>query len=287
MIPAIDPADLHDNPKFAKLLKILAKEFLTLDGSTRDDYWLATRDETAKLAEVIPLVAARLTTRLSDEDRDLLQDDVDFFMDDISEIGRLVSDRLTQDVVSLSSVVSRDDTRTSPDQHPSARHPAEEITSRRAHIAELETDISRSRTSIANTTSSILELYTALLERSIRILEQTKLGTMTRGVKAQSTHLAAVAQALDSKMLISKAETESQIYTPAARNALQSYSGHLQRTQTLLHERIQAATSLLRQYQGVSGGGEGEGEMMPLVARYKALLEDGAALKADLARLSA
>jgi len=57
-----------------------------------------------QLQEVIEIVAAQLNTRLSPEDRELLEDDVEYFLDHIAPIGKALSTQLSANALHLAKI---------------------------------------------------------------------------------------------------------------------------------------------------------------------------------------
>ncbi|GME49191.1 Galactosyl transferase [Neofusicoccum parvum] len=79
MLPPIDPAALERNPKFKVLYEDLSKNKLNEDASTRDIKRQRVIEQARELHEVITIVAAQLNGRVPSAEREILQEDVDYF----------------------------------------------------------------------------------------------------------------------------------------------------------------------------------------------------------------
>ena len=74
------------------------------------------------------------------------------------------------------------------------------IGTRRKELVVAQETLSNSRLELAVAASKVLETYREVVETTIRALEQTKYGSVARGIKAQTEHLAIVAESMDAKL---------------------------------------------------------------------------------------
>lgn len=152
------------------------------------------------------------------EDRELLQDDVDYLMvhldriprkcsvsqltklqDHLRPIGQLLSSYLS-DIVSTLTQVAYPNEAKSPSTSTLSGKLSQEARSRREKILETQENLATARLRMAATANVLLATHTEVLERIIRILEQTKHGSLSRGLKAHAEHLAIVAENMEAKL---------------------------------------------------------------------------------------
>ena len=67
-------------------------------------------------------------------------------------------------------------------------------------LALAKETLSDSRLKLTMAASSILEIHRDIIETAVRALEQIKYGSVARGIKAQTEHLAIVAESMDAKL---------------------------------------------------------------------------------------
>jgi len=311
MIPPVDASTLAKNPQFAQLYKHLTHSALNSDGSTKltsskqsrratAEQLKAFQVETARqlllrsslakitsrvdelpdeLLGVIEAVAAQLNNTCSTEDREILEDDVEYFMGHLRPIGRPLSDHLSESALQLAYVA-----------HPSQKigpntartllsSLPQEIVSRREHLFETQDALSAEQQGLVSLACNVLEAHRELLEAIIKILEQTKHGSVSRGFKAHADHLAVVVANMDAKLRVLKHEALVEIYTPSVQSALQNYERHLEDTTTRLRQRRKAAEDEVRKY---SSAGDG---MSEIVSKYSSLLKETDAVRVDIRRL--
>ncbi|MCJ1362956.1 hypothetical protein MMC16_002062 [Acarospora aff. strigata] len=308
MLPPIDPATLRNNPTFEHLYKNLTSSILNQDGSSRApapgaatavprEELEAAQVQVAKarilrdalprlthggdelpmeLQEVISIIAAQLNTPLSPEERSLLDDDVAYFLEHITPISRTLSKHLSAQLHALANLAypQESNLRTKTVSLP------HDLTTRRTLLQTSHSTLLSKNLPLATTACAILSTYRALHETIIRVLEQTKYGSVARHTKARAEMLCLVAGSLDLKLRILKSDTLSEIYTPEVQAALSNYKAHLEDTETGLRRREREAKETLRKYEAVH-----EGDMNVLAARYRGLLKEVEAVKADIGRL--
>lgn len=104
-------------------------------------------------------------------------------------------------------------------------------------ISSTRNELSTSRTTLATTTSTLLDLYTRAMKTCIRLLEQTIHGSIARHTRARATYLAIVAEGIEKKYQLLKAQTINQVYT--------------KETRALLAERMVEVETEIRMVTGV------------------------------------
>lgn len=150
-----------------------------------------------QLQEVIDIVSSQLTTQLSPSARDILSDDLVHFLEHLLPIGEAISSDLSKTASHLKRIAY-------PGAHQDTHTKAPNLTcfmqTRRKDLASARETLSESRLKLAMAASSVLELHRGIVEVAIRALEQTKYGSIARGIKAQTEHLAIVAESMDAKL---------------------------------------------------------------------------------------
>ncbi|KAI4135603.1 MAG: hypothetical protein LQ347_000535 [Umbilicaria vellea] len=127
--------------------------------------------------------------------------------------------------------------------------------------------------------SSVLELHRSIAKVSILALEQTKYGSVARGIKAQTEHLAIVAESMDTKLQVMNLEALSEAYTPEVRTALARYKRHLDDASLRLKQTEYEAERQLREYES-SGKG-----MEEIAEKYGELRKKMDSVMVDVKRL--
>ncbi|KAI9820686.1 MAG: hypothetical protein M1827_005055 [Pycnora praestabilis] len=231
-----------------------------------------------ELQDVIVIIAMQLNTRLGSEDHEILEDDEEYFLDHIRPIGQNLSAYLIDLVLRILRVAHPEE--------PSAQKLRDRITIlpqrislRRKELLEKEDAIAAERLVLASTACSVLEAHRNLLEAIIRVLEQTKHGSVSRGVKAHAEYLAVVTENMEAKLRVMKHEALSEVYTPDILAALRNYEEHLQDTTIRLRQQEKAARSELDRY-----GAVGE-DMYEIASRYSGILKDTENVRGDIRRL--
>lgn len=150
-----------------------------------------------QLQEVIDIVSSLLTTQLSPLARDTLSDDLVHFRENLLPIGEALSSDLSKTASHLRRIAylgAHQDTHT---RTPNLTYL---IQTRCKDLAASRETLSETRLKLAMAASSVLELHRSIAKVSILALEQTKYGSVARGIKAQTEHLAIVAESMDTKL---------------------------------------------------------------------------------------
>jgi len=312
MLPPIEPTVLRENPQFASLYKKLTTTVLNPDGSIKpspeeaksrsklEEDLRVAQTEAAKaqlirttlprlsyggnelpeeLQEVVQIVAAQLTSDLSNADKDLLSEDVSYFLNHLKLIGSALSSELSSTASHLARIANPD-----PQSNPSTLltqipQLSLSLQTRREALLRSQEALSLARVELAAMAAAVLEASRELIEAAIRTLELTKYGSVARGVRAQAEHLAMVAEGMDAKLQVTKLEALHEIYTPEVRTALERYKEHLEDTRIRLGRRERDARGRL---QGYDRAGK---EMGEISRRYGQLRREVETVKADIRRL--
>lgn len=307
MLPPIDPSTLEQNPGFKALYKDLSTRRLNPDGSSKDLKKQRAQDQTRKklntartevaksqilrdslidlpskagdlppeLHEVIEIVYAQLHGQILPEDHEILEYDIEYFLEKITPVSKAISALLKSTTLHLTRIASPEAPLPSLSTL-SANLPATATTLRDSTTALADT-LTQERLSLANIASEVLAAHRDLLEAIIRILEQTMHGSVARATRAQAEHLAMKAAGVEMKLNIHAATHPP---PPALTSALKSYNAHLLSLQAGLRTREQAAEKTLQQYERAGGKG-----MLEIAGRYAQLTEEIERVKDEIARL--
>lgn len=150
-----------------------------------------------QLQEVIDIVSAQLTTHLSPSARDILSDDLVHFLEHRLPIGKALSLDLSKIASHLRQIANFE---AHQDTHTETANLTHFMQTRCKGLASARETLSESRLQLARTATSGLQLHRDIVEIAIRALEQTKYGSVARGIKAQTEHLAIVAESMDAKL---------------------------------------------------------------------------------------
>ncbi|KAI9777096.1 MAG: hypothetical protein M1839_009052 [Geoglossum umbratile] len=311
MLPPIDPSVLRSNPQFEQLYSHLTTSLLNPDGSTKakppqksQDNSLreslraaqehAVRSQLLKrslgqlagigselpeeLLEVVDMVAAMLSAGLRGEERELLEDDVEYFLNHLRPIGSVLSAYLYNSAIQLVKIVYPEESNPKTLRTLIPTLPTHISTLRQTLLSQQDS-LSTNHLSLTATSCTVLSTHRNLLETIIRTLEQTKHGSVARGARAHAEHLSIVAESMDAKLKILEHEALREIYPPAVQSALKNYEEHLRDMRRRLKERERKAEEEVGRYEGKGV------DMKVLVARYGGLLREIEATRGDIRRL--
>ncbi|KAH9875453.1 hypothetical protein J1614_004945 [Plenodomus biglobosus] len=212
MLPPVDPAVLQRNPNFEVLYKDLCTRKLNPDGSTRDTKKQRVHDEIRRsltnartnylssqilidslsalpshttdlppeLYSPIETVIALLSGQISDSDREILAEDISFFLSNISTISDALSTQLAATAEHLCTIAD-------PTNPPSL----DELNTAAASLQDsatrsLPASLQLAHLDLTNTASKLLSTHLSLLSTSIRILEQTQHGALARHTRTSA-----------------------------------------------------------------------------------------------------
>jgi hypothetical protein len=149
-----------------------------------------------ELQSALEIVTAQLNGHVPDSDRGILSGDIDLFLDNITTVSDALSTQLSITVEYLCKIADP--------KSPPAISSLSTAASSLHHIATqgLPHDLSTARIQLTNTTTTLLTTHLTLLTTSIRILEQTQHGALSRHTKssAELLHMRATVLGLQAKM---------------------------------------------------------------------------------------
>lgn len=152
-------------------------------------------------------------------------------------------------------------------------------------IRKLQDDNSQTRSAISSSRLSLIYETTALhashrqaLDLSIRTLEQTLHGSVSRATNAKAEYLATVARAMSAKTQVQLNSLLAQTQSEEVRGALQSKVEELEREGTGLKRKLREREEDLEEYRG-QGGIEG------VAGEYAQVLKEIERVKEDVRRL--
>ncbi|KAL1648859.1 putative alpha-1,6-mannosyltransferase mnn11 [Diplodia intermedia] len=280
MLPPIAPALLERNPKFKVLYEDISQNKLNSDASTKDVKRQRLVDEARKLHEVITIVAAQLNGHIPSSDREILQEDVEYFTEHIVPISRALSAHLKSTAVQLCRIASPET-----DPNPGTIRSLPSIAQdQQDDVAASTAALASHRVALADLAAATLDAQTRLVEVVVRVLEQTVHGSAARAARAKAEHLAAVAKGLELKLsvvtLTSRGEGELE-------RAVEGYGRWLRGEREELDHRKAIAEDRLRDFEEAGGGGGGgKGGMLREIARrYAEVEEEIARVRGEVGRL--
>lgn len=138
--------------------------------------------------------------------------------------------------------------------------------------------LASARLDISHEVAQVHELYKQILASSIRLLEQTIHGAVSRASKAKAEYLAIVADGMSKKLGIQHQQLLSQVYSAEMQEELQERSSEMMREEKSSKRKIEAAHERLGQYR------EGRG-MEGMADEYAKILGETARVREEIARL--
>ncbi|KAF2272848.1 uncharacterized protein EI97DRAFT_405510, partial [Westerdykella ornata] len=306
MLPPVDPSILDQNPNFSTLYKDLCTRKLNPDGSTRDTKRQRIHDEIranlhtsithhhttrllltllstlpsksspeslpSDLHPVIELMSARLSGHISSPaDLELLSGDETFFLGNIDTIALAISEQLDKMAEQLCRIADP----LSPPHISSLPTKASSLHQAATH--DLPDSLATARFDLANTAHDVLTLHRQVLETSIRILEQTMHGSLSRGVKARAEVVRAQSALLG---LQARIHTLTHPPPPEFVAALKNYRAVQRQERNALKDREALARQTLELYDKA-----GEKGMRDAARRAKVLQAEIQRTKAEIERL--
>lgn len=143
---------------------------------------------------------------------------------------------------------------------------------------------------LVSKTTTLLAIYHLAITLIIRILEQTKHGSVARHVKTKAEFLGLSARHAELEVKEKVGRAERLVYTPEVVDALQNYMTNLRDGQERLKERERDAKRVLWGYGigRVEGGSEEKEKIMREIARvYGSLIREVRDVGRDVEKLRA
>lgn len=154
-----------------------------------------------------------------------------------------------------------------------------------SRIQKLQDDSSQTLSAITTARLSLIHETTALhashrqaLDLSIRTLEQTLHGSVSRATKAKAEYLATVARAMSAKTQVQLNSLLGQTQSDEVRGALQAKVGELEREGSVLRRKVREKEQVLEEYRGQSG-------IEGVAGEYAQVLKEIERVKEDVQRL--
>ncbi|KAI4944722.1 hypothetical protein J4E91_008409 [Alternaria rosae] len=303
MLPPIDPAVLQRNPNFEILYKDLCTRKLNPNSSTRDTKKQRVHDEIrrtlttalttlhttqilttslstlpSKAADLPPdlhavteTVTAQLNGQVPSSDLEILSGDIEFFHSNIAPIASALSTQFTNIADYLCRIAS-------PISPPpiSSLH-STTVTLQTSALDTLPSELQAAHTHLTTTLTTLLSTHSSVLSTSIKILEQTQLGALSRHTKSS-------AELLQTKAILLglQAKTHSLLHPPPAEfvDALKEFRKGLGGGKRALWDREALARRELELY-----GKAGEKGMRDLAKRKEGLLKELERVEAEIRKL--
>ena len=261
------------------------------------------------LGTISMLLDEALTTRLGEEDYELLAPDIDAFHDNVEQVAGAVSKDLQRQCELLCKIASipnhpqRDlvsTTKAANSKRPyqnSAYTPSQSPDSLPALLRPLlpviaDPILQSSLVTLTDTALQHASVHRTLLSTTLTHLERTIHGLYARHTKARSAHLSAVATALAKRIEVVYLQSRNRVYRTDVQRALENYHQHLQAVKRAMDEREGTLRAVLEEFDDVSfgrdssDGGQGrKGTMSEVGRRYGEVLRQIAVVKEDIEKL--
>jgi len=309
MLPPIPVSVLDQNPRFHQLYKDISTSRLNPDASSRLIKQQRAQADIEKQLQVLrkeslqkdllqeslttianqlhdlPLeirtscliVAGQLRGGVSAAEMAMLKDVLDDFAKNAAAIAAALSKALRQLATRLATLLSADEGR---DARPAdVGQLAASAAKVLAQNAAAALRIAQLRARVSDLSNQIAAAHREILEASVRILEQTLHGSVSRGVRAKAEHLAVVAKGLDLKIRILDVSDPLRSNSDL-RDALEFYNEHL-------GDEKRRYEAKLKETQNEVEGYEKEKGMAEIGKRFAELLGKCNDVKAEVARLQA
>ncbi len=254
------------------------------------------------LRDLILIISAYIDAstagRLSEDEEELLAENIRCFKANMPTIAAMVSSRLDHIKISLSNLASLtlEDSHSQDSLQSSTASLSETLHTLQTSLRDLRTTtLPESLTRLATTLQSLLTLQRTLLHLKLAHLETSKHGILSRHHASKIAFLSTVAQtmALKTQVMVLEARREV-IMSPAAdkrRRAINKKMREMQEQERDMDERIRVLEGVMGEYaaldRGERGSGEGEGFeiMKKLGRRYGEIEEEIGVVRQDIEML--
>ncbi|KAF2185252.1 hypothetical protein K469DRAFT_165170 [Zopfia rhizophila CBS 207.26] len=303
MLPPIHPSTLERNPGFDVLYKDLCTRKLNPDGSTRDTKKQRIHDEIRRnldtvrvelaksqilirtladlpskagdlppeLHEVTEIITAQLSGHVPDLDREVLEGDVEFFLENVEPISTAISQQLTIVADHLGKIANPK----APPSIPSLPSTSQTLLS--SATVDLPAELATERVELANLAYKVLTTHRQVLETVIRILEQSKHGSISRATKTRAELLNSKAVALG---LRARIHSLTHPPPPEFLQALRNFRSSQESTEQVLLDRESLAKKALEHYEKA-----GSKAMLDIARRAEYLRKEIARTEAEIGKL--
>ncbi|KAK0328067.1 hypothetical protein LTR82_001586 [Friedmanniomyces endolithicus] len=325
MLPPVESSVLVTNPKFEVLYRDLCANKLDKNGTSKLDvksqkerdalrlelYRMCLEDAKREviraslrdaayrddalpddLRELVALAAAILGGEVSNEDRELVNAELESFnvrskmsgtlsiyeyrlivhvQTRTTAIGTAISKRWNEDASTLRQLLGIE-------AHRAATSIPQTIQNLKMSTSKSQLQLDHSRLALAGNIDHFHALHRQILESSIRILEQTIHGSVARSAKAKTEYLATVAEGMEKKVGLQHAQLIQQFYTPDVQAALRNQADTMRKESAVLKMKVRDAEGKLKEYQAAKG-------MQGMAKEYAEITRASKTVKEEIARL--
>lgn len=198
------------------------------------------------------------------------------FKENIALIALVVSHAAAEDITALARLLSPSPERES--KPLDWRDLPSRIQTLQSQTAEAYATITSTRLALIHQTSTLHTLHRRAMELSIRILEQTIHGSVSRATKAKAEYLATVSRAMSTKVQTQVNSLMAQTQSEEVQGALREKVEALERESVGLRRKVREAEERLEEY-GRERAVEG------MAREYAEVLRETERVRGDVERL--
>lgn len=217
------------------------------------------------------IAAATLSGEIGDEDREIVNDELERLQEEVGPIARALSKQFTTDATTLCRLLAHGNPLPIADMPRAVENLKTDIQTSHSRLAQL-------RLGLAEEVQALHALYRQVLETSIRILEQTIHGSVARGTKAKADYLAIMAEGMSKKLSLQHSQLLQQVYSAEVQDALKTKAAALREESMVLRRKIREAEEKLEEYRRAKG-------VQGMVREYAEILKETAKVREEVARL--
>jgi hypothetical protein len=166
----------------------------------------------------------------------------------------------------------------SPKAESPARYLVSHIVKLRHEIAESKVQTAAIRLDIAQEAVDVHAMQRKIIETSIRILEQTIHGSVSRNTKAKADYLATVAEGMSKKLQLQHGQLLTAAYAPEMQEALEARATQLERERLMLQRKTREANERIAEYTQSR-------QLAELAREYADIRAETAKVRQDLTKL--
>jgi chaperonin cofactor prefoldin len=134
------------------------------------------------------------------------------------------------------------------------------------------------RLDIAQEAVDVHAMQRKIIETSIRILEQTIHGSVSRNTKAKADYLATVAEGMSKKLQLQHGQLLTAAYAPEMQEALEARATQLERERLMLQRKTREANERIAEYTQSR-------QLAELAREYADIRAETAKVRQDLTKL--
>ncbi|KAF1821028.1 uncharacterized protein K489DRAFT_263289 [Dissoconium aciculare CBS 342.82] len=118
----------------------------------------------------------------------------------------------------------------------------------RHDTADSKANLAATRLELAQEAADVHAMQRKVIETSIRILEQTIHGSVSRNTKAKADYLATFAEGMNKKLQLQHNQLLNTAYAPEMQEALETRTTQLEREKLILQRKVREANERLAEY---------------------------------------